>query len=76
VFREDGEFEHDLDVAIDVLHAAPPVREDEPVLVAGEPEALSREERTRTGIPVPTALAEKIRAICERAGAPFLLEEA
>ena len=76
VFREDGEFEHDLDDAIDVLHAAPPVREDEPVLVAGEPEALSREERARTGIPVPTALADKIRAICERAGAPFLLEDA
>jgi LDH2 family malate/lactate/ureidoglycolate dehydrogenase len=76
VFREDGEFEHDLDDAIDVLHAAPPVREDEPVLVAGEPEALSREERLRTGIPVPTTLADKIRAICERAGAPFLLEDA
>jgi LDH2 family malate/lactate/ureidoglycolate dehydrogenase len=76
VFREEGEFEHDLDEVIDVLHAAPAVREDQPVLVAGEPEALSRVERLRTGIPMPPALVEKIRAICERAGAPFLLEGA
>jgi hypothetical protein len=27
----------------------------------------------RAGIPVPAALAEQDRAICERAGAPFLL---
>jgi LDH2 family malate/lactate/ureidoglycolate dehydrogenase len=76
VFREEGEFEDDLDEVIDVLHGAPPVREDEPVLVAGEPEALFREERLRSGIPVPAALADKIRAICERSGATYLLEGA
>jgi LDH2 family malate/lactate/ureidoglycolate dehydrogenase len=74
VFREEGEFEHDLDEVIDVLHATRAVREDEPVLVAGEPEAFSREERRRTGIPVPDSLADKLRAICQRCGAPFLLE--
>ena len=74
VFREEGEFEDDLDQVIDVLHAATPVVDDEPVLVAGEPEALSREERMRTGIPVSAPLVDKIRAICERAGAPFLLD--
>jgi LDH2 family malate/lactate/ureidoglycolate dehydrogenase len=72
-FREEGEFERDLDDVIDVLHAATPASADEPVLVAGEPEAMSRAERARDGIPVPPALAEKIRAICDRAGAPFLL---
>ena len=72
-FREEGEFEHDLDDVIDVLHAATPTNVAEPVLVAGEPEAIARAERSRTGIPVPTPLAERIRAICERAGAPFLL---
>jgi LDH2 family malate/lactate/ureidoglycolate dehydrogenase len=76
VFREEGEFEDDLDDVIDVLHATPPARGDEPVLVAGEPEALAREERLRLGIPVPDSLAAKIRAICERCGAPFLLEGA
>jgi len=73
VFREEGAFEDDLDEVIDVLHAADPVSEDEPVLVAGEPEALSREERLRTGIPVSASLADRLRAICDRAGAPFLL---
>src|SRR4030095_2838863 len=58
VFREEGEFEDDLDAVIDVLHAARPVHEEEPVLVAGEPEAMSRDVRLRMGIPVPTALAE------------------
>jgi LDH2 family malate/lactate/ureidoglycolate dehydrogenase len=72
-FRDDGAFEDDLDDVIDVLHDARPSRADEPVLVAGEPEARARRERTRDGIPVPASLAAKIRAICERAGAPFLL---
>ena len=72
-FREEGAFEDDLDDVIDVLHAARPTSAGEPVLVAGEPEAIAREERLRTGIPIPDALAAKIRAICERAGAPFLL---
>ena len=72
-FREEGEFEHDLDDVIDVLHAATPTNVAEPVLVAGEPETFARAERAREGIPIPDALAAKIRAICERAGAPFLL---
>jgi LDH2 family malate/lactate/ureidoglycolate dehydrogenase len=72
-FRAEGEFEDDLDEVIDVLHAAPPSDAGEPVLVAGEPEAIAREERLRDGIPMPDSLAEKIRAICERCGAPFVL---
>jgi LDH2 family malate/lactate/ureidoglycolate dehydrogenase len=74
VFREEGAFEEDLDDVIEVLHAARPLNADEPVLVAGEPEAIAREERLRSGIPIPDALAGKIRAICERCGAPFLLD--
>jgi LDH2 family malate/lactate/ureidoglycolate dehydrogenase len=75
VFREAGAFEDDLDDVIDVLHEARPTNPEEPVLVAGDPEARAREERSRSGIPIPAALAEKIRAICERCGAPFLLGE-
>ena len=74
-FRAEGEFEDDLDEVIDVLHAATPTDARETVLVAGEPEAFAREERLRDGIPVPAALADRIRAICERSGAPFLLAE-
>ena len=72
-FRDEGEFEDDLDDVIDVLHAARPTSGAEPVLVAGEPEAIAREARLRSGIPIPDALAAKIRGICERCGAPFLL---
>jgi len=72
-FRDAGEFERDLDDVIDVLHAATPSSAGEPVLVAGEPEVIARAERARDGIPIPDTLAAKIRAICDRAGAPFLL---
>jgi len=73
-FRPAGAFEDDLDAAIDVLHAAPPVDPALPVLVAGDPEAQSRERRLREGIPIPRALADKISAICERSGVPFVLK--
>jgi len=72
-FRPEGAFEDDLDAAIDVLHAAPPVDPQLPVLVAGDPEAAAREKRLREGIPMPAPLVQKIRDICERSGARFLL---
>ena len=72
-FRADGSFEDDVEAAIDVLHRARPVHPELPVLVAGEPEELARRERRQGGIPVPPALQEKIRAVCERCGAPFLM---
>jgi LDH2 family malate/lactate/ureidoglycolate dehydrogenase len=73
VFRAEGEFEDDLDDVLDVLHEARPSDASEPVLVAGEPEAIAREERSRHGIPMPAPLVNRLRAICDRAGAPFLL---
>jgi LDH2 family malate/lactate/ureidoglycolate dehydrogenase len=72
-FRDAGEFEDDLDEAIDVLHATPPVDPARPVLVAGDPETAARERRLREGIPVPPALDQQIRAICERAEVEYLL---
>ena len=51
-----------------------PTRGTMPVLVAGDPEALSRELRLREGIPIPRKLADKIRAVCQRCGVPFVLE--
>ncbi|HEX6942760.1 MAG TPA: Ldh family oxidoreductase, partial [Gemmatimonadaceae bacterium] len=72
-FRPEGEFEDDLDALIDELHQARPADPEEPVLVAGDPEALEREKRLREGIPVPQTLVDKMRAVCERCGAPFVL---
>ena len=73
-FRPEGAFEDDLDAAIDELHAAPPVDPAQPVLVAGDPEAAARERRLREGIPLPETLIIKVREICERSGAAFLLQ--
>jgi LDH2 family malate/lactate/ureidoglycolate dehydrogenase len=72
-FREPGAFEADLDAAIDVLHATPALDPDQPVLVPGDPEAATREERLRDGVPIPDKLIAQIADVCERCGAPFLL---
>ena len=71
-FRPEGGFEDDVDALIDVLHQTPPTNPAMPVLVPGDPEAMTREQRLRDGIPIPQTLSNKIRAICERCGAPFL----
>jgi LDH2 family malate/lactate/ureidoglycolate dehydrogenase len=73
-FRPEGAFESDLDAVIDVMHATPPVDPMLPVLVPGDPEAQSRKDRLRDGIPIPEKLAAQIREVCERCGAPFLLD--
>jgi LDH2 family malate/lactate/ureidoglycolate dehydrogenase len=73
-FRPPGEFEDDLDQVIDVLHATPPVNPAQPVLVAGDPEADTRERRLANGVPMPASLLDKLRAVCERNHAPYLLE--
>jgi LDH2 family malate/lactate/ureidoglycolate dehydrogenase len=51
-----------------------PIDPAQPVL-AGDPEATMREQRLRDGIPIPAALAEQIRAVCARSGAPYLRAE-
>lgn len=73
-FRPPGAFEDDLDVAIDVLHEAPAADPNLPVLVAGDPEQEAREIRLREGIPMPGPLLDRIREICERCGAAFVLK--
>lgn len=71
-FRAEGAFERDADQVIDTLHANAPIDPDQPVLVAGEPERMTRERRIKDGIPVPQALAAHIEAISKRAGVEFL----
>ncbi|MFM9884721.1 MAG: Ldh family oxidoreductase [Burkholderiales bacterium] len=72
-FRPDGAFEDDVDAAIDVLHGTPAANPAEPVLVAGDPEAMTREERLRIGVPISDALAAKINEVCGRCGVAFIL---
>ena len=72
-FRDPGEFENDLDDVIDVMHATPPLDPSRPVLVAGDPEAMEREKRLKSGIPIPEKLDQHIRDICGRCGAAYVL---
>jgi LDH2 family malate/lactate/ureidoglycolate dehydrogenase len=73
-FREEGEFQDDLDGVIDLLHQTPCADPDQPVLVAGDPEAEARHERLRDGIPIPPKLGVQLRDICARCGAGYILE--
>jgi len=74
VFRSDGGFESDLDEMIDFLHDTPAIDPAQPVLVAGDPEFATRQHRLKEGVPIPVELANSIRAICLRCGAPYLLD--
>jgi LDH2 family malate/lactate/ureidoglycolate dehydrogenase len=72
-FRDEGEFEADLDEMIDALHAARRADPYQPVLVAGEPEERAVAERAAVGIPVPDTLRAIVAGIARRAGAAMLL---
>ena len=74
-FRDEGEFEADLDDVIDLLHGAEPADPALPVLVHGDPEAQARERRLREGVPLASTLIEKIRNLCLDADVPFLLDD-
>jgi LDH2 family malate/lactate/ureidoglycolate dehydrogenase len=72
-FRGDGQFEEDLDQVIDVLHATKRADPNQPVLVAGDPEMLTRRERLESGVPVPDDLMEQLAEVAKSAGVPFVL---
>jgi len=72
-FRDEGEFERDLDDVIDVLHGAKRADPSQPVLVAGDPERLTRAERLEQGVPVPDDLMDQLRAVVASARVPFVL---
>jgi LDH2 family malate/lactate/ureidoglycolate dehydrogenase len=72
-FRPLADFHDDVDDVLRTLKATRPIREDEPVLIPGDPEWASRERRLAEGIPMSAGLIEKIREIAAAAGAPYLL---
>ncbi len=72
-FREDGAFEEDLDQVIDVLHGAKRADPAQPVLVAGDPELVTRAERLEQGVPIPEDLMVQLRAVATRSSVPFVL---
>jgi len=72
-FRPEGEFQEDLDQVIDVLHGAKRADPTQPVLVAGDPEMVTRRERLEQGVPIPEDLMEQLRAVASAAKVPFVL---
>jgi LDH2 family malate/lactate/ureidoglycolate dehydrogenase len=72
-FRGPGEFERELDEAIDVLRATTPADPKQPVLVAGDPEMATKKDRLANGVPVPDDLMVQLRGVVERAKVPFVL---
>ena len=72
--RGDDGFPDELDDLIDVLHATPPVKRDQPVLVAGDPEWEAFKIRTRIGVPVSEQLAREIKNVADEAGVEYLLK--
>jgi LDH2 family malate/lactate/ureidoglycolate dehydrogenase len=45
-----------------------------PVLIPGDPEHETTEQRQRDGIPIVQTLVEEVRAVCAESGAKFLLK--
>jgi LDH2 family malate/lactate/ureidoglycolate dehydrogenase len=73
-FRPIDEFKADVDTIIDTLKKVKPADETQPVLVPGDPERMSLEDRVANGIPMPDLLLQKLREIAAAWGAPFILE--
>lgn len=73
-FRDDGEFEADLDGMMDSLRASKPVAPNQPVLVAGDPEHTAYAERSRSGIPISRSVIEDIRTVCQASSVPFIID--
>src|SRR5204862_8340912 len=71
-FRAPGEFEDELDQAIDVLRGTKPADPKQPVLVAGDPETATKKDRLANGVPIPDDLMVQLRAVVDHAGFPFV----
>ncbi|NQV58275.1 MAG: Ldh family oxidoreductase [Alphaproteobacteria bacterium] len=72
-FREEGEFETELDAMIDHLHGLSPSDPDLPVLVPGDPEDSAHADRLANGVPIPAMLMQAMADVCRDANVEFLL---
>lgn len=75
-FRPLEDFEADVETVVETLRETPPTDPEKPVLIPGDPEWATRDERRAKGIPIPEALVATISAIAAGAGAPMVLRKA
>ena len=73
MFRDGDDFGEELDGLIDALHGTPASDEEQPVLVAGDPERAAYAERIKDGIPLSDALVDEVREVAAGSDVPFIL---
>jgi LDH2 family malate/lactate/ureidoglycolate dehydrogenase len=74
-FRNEGEFEADVDDMLDLLRTSERMNPEQQVRVAGDPEYSAYEKNSREGIPIARSVIEDIRLVCRASGVPFLLDK-
>jgi uncharacterized oxidoreductase len=62
-------FGREIEAVLAHVKASPPASPDQSVLVAGEPERLSRSQRLASGIPIDQTTWGEIQAVAESVGA-------
>lgn len=74
-FGEDVDAEEYARTLRNTLRSMEPIDPEQPVMVAGDPEHTTTEERITAGIPISDGMVEAIRQTVESAGGEFILEE-
>ena len=67
-FRSRDSYQHALSTIVERIAQVPPAQGFDKVLLPGEPEARSREQRERDGIPVPDSTWEEVCAVAAELG--------
>jgi LDH2 family malate/lactate/ureidoglycolate dehydrogenase len=70
-FTDPAAYRTEVDRMIDGLRALPRAEGVPEVLVPGEPEDRSTEERSRRGIPLPAGTVENLRRVASRFRVPL-----
>lgn len=76
LFREPGEFEADVGTFCTALRNTRPAQEGVPVMVAGDPQWKTAEQRRRDGLSIGKGLRAKLIAVAEAAKVEWLLDGA
>ncbi|MBI4185385.1 MAG: Ldh family oxidoreductase [Proteobacteria bacterium] len=72
-FQPKGTFEERVSELIDDLHETRPVDPAQPVRMAGERADRCKEDRLKSGIPVPPGLHGKLKEVARRSNVEFIL---
>jgi LDH2 family malate/lactate/ureidoglycolate dehydrogenase len=74
LFRDAADFRADVAAFCDTLRATKPADPNRPVLVAGDPERRTAQQRRQAGIPVGPNLLAKVRDIALASGAEWIMD--